>query len=85
MIVSEATPISHGAIRSKVSDGVSSSRPAPRLPPSRAATASSRTRSAWPSSSAREPSVDPTLEKTSATVFVTLAATGPRPTASSAG
>ena len=68
-----------------MSEGVSRSSVAPTPPPAIAASASVRTRGAWPSSSGREPSVEPTLENTSDTVFVTLAATGPSPTASSAG
>ena len=68
-----------------MSAGVSSSSVAPTAPPSTVAIASSRTRTAWPSSSGRDPRIEPTPLKTSATVLVTLAATGPSPTASSAG
>ena len=84
-MASEATPISHGAIRSNVSDGVSRSSVAPAAPPSTPASASGRSRAACPSSSGREPSTEPSVLNTSAVVLVTFAAIGPRPTASSAG
>ena len=84
-IASDAPAISHGAIRSNVAAEVTSRSAAPVAPPATAAAASRRTVGAWPCSSCREPSVEPTLLQTSATVFVTLAWTGPSPAASSAG
>ena len=50
-----------------------------------ATTPSWRIRPRCPRNSGREPATDPTLLKTNATVFVTFAVTGARPTASSAG
>src|SRR4051812_21627671 len=84
-IVSDALPMSHGAIFSNVPADVTSSSAAPTAPPATAAAASRRTLRDWPSSSVREPSVAPSELNTSATVFVTFACTGFSPVASSAG
>ena len=75
----------NGTMRSKESAGVASSRAAPAMPPSAAATASRRRRGPWPISSGRDAVTEPTLLHTRATVFVTLALTGSRPVASTAG
>jgi hypothetical protein len=84
-MASEPNAISHGTIFSNTPDGPTSSNTPPTTPPATATALSRRTRSAWPVSSGREPATDPTLLKTRATVLVTLAVTGPSPTASSAG
>ena len=84
-MVSAARPSSQGTIFSKPSAGVDSSNAAPTRPPIAATGDSFFSRGACPTSSGREPSRDPTPVKTSATVFVTFALTGARPTASSAG
>jgi hypothetical protein len=81
----EAAAISHGTIRSKASDGVSSSRAAPAAPPRTAPAESRSSRRPWPRSSGPEALTEPTPLSTSATVLVTLAVTGGRPVASSAG
>ena len=69
----------------KASDGVTSTRPAPIAPPRIVSGSRRRTRGAWPRSSGREPSIEPTLLTARAMVLVWLAATGERPIASSAG
>src|SRR6476469_9588315 len=84
-MVKEANPSSQGTIFSNPSAGVDSSSAAPTMPPTAATGASARSRGAWPTSSGREPSTDPTPVNTSATVLVTFALTGASPTASSAG
>ena len=68
-----------------MASAVSSSSPQPVTPPSSADDAEPAHARPWPVSSGREPETEPALENTSATVLVTLAATGPSPTASSAG
>ena len=84
-MVSEANPSSSGTSFSKPSAGVDSNSAAPTTPPSAATGANCLSRGACPISSGRDPSTEPTPVNTRATVLVTFAVTGGRPTASSAG
>ncbi|GAA4131380.1 hypothetical protein GCM10022416_10010 [Actinomadura keratinilytica] len=81
----EPSAISQGTTSSKTPSGVLSSSAAPRVPPTAASATSLPVRRRWPRSSARDPAAAPTVVENSATVLVTLAATGGSPTASSAG
>ena len=84
-MASDASPISHGTIRSNESAGVSRSR----APPVAAAQHARGPETPDPGTLADELGPDavtePTLLHTRATVLVTFAVTGPRPTARRAG
>ena len=82
---SAAPPISTGTTTPKALAGASSSTAAPAAPPSAVITPSRTTRSRWPASSGRDPSTEPAPVSTSDIVLVTLADSGGRPSASSAG
>ena len=84
-MATEANARRSGTTFSKPSAGMDNSRTAPTSPPSAATGAIRLSHGPWPSSSGREPSTDPMPLNTTATVLVTLAVTGGRPTSSSAG
>jgi hypothetical protein len=84
-IATDPAAISTGAAYSNVADGVVSSSAAPTPPPTAVSRPSRSTRRPWPASSGRDPAAAPSPVNISATVFVTFAATGGRPRASSAG
>ena len=84
-MASEAPPSRIGTIFSNPSAGVDSSNTAP-IAPATAATGRIRlSQGPRPSSSGREPNIEPIALNTIATVFVTFAVTGGKPTTSRAG
>src|SRR5689334_2712623 len=84
-MATEANASRSGTIFSKPSAGNDNSRTAPTRPPKAATGAMRLSHGPCPSSSGREPQIDPTPLNTTATVLVTLAVTGGRPTSSRAG
>ncbi len=81
----DAPAMSTGTTMANAPAGASSRAHAPAAPPAAVMTASRTARCRCPVSSGREPATDPADVQTSDTVFVTLAASGGSPIASSTG
>ena len=84
-MATEARPMSAGTILSNASDGVSISRAAPAVPPSKPAGTCRRRRRRCPASSGRLALMEPTASSDMDTVLVMFAVTGGTPATSSAG